>query len=149
MTTWLNRILLCLSVSLYLNFCLWDKVKSILLTKLSGAKISYMNTAVLEISIIMEHLVKWYWQGKTEELGENPVSMPHCPTQISHTQTWYRNHASAVKDWHLATWIFSRPNRSAIECKVRNFKTGYKYVCFEYWMWVSFIFCWDLENKII
>ena len=33
-------------------------MKSILLTKLSGAKISYMNTAVLEISIIMEHLVK-------------------------------------------------------------------------------------------
>jgi len=33
-------------------------VKSILLTTLSGAKISYMNPAVLEINIIMENLVK-------------------------------------------------------------------------------------------
>jgi hypothetical protein len=62
MTTRLNRILLCLSVclsvSLSLNFYLWDKVKSILITTLSGAKIIYMDPAVLEIDIIMEHLVK-------------------------------------------------------------------------------------------
>jgi hypothetical protein len=28
--------------------------------------------------------VEWYWQGKTEELGEKPVPVPLWPTQIPH-----------------------------------------------------------------
>jgi hypothetical protein len=28
--------------------------------------------------------VEWYWQGKTEELGEKPVPVPLCPPQIQH-----------------------------------------------------------------
>jgi hypothetical protein len=30
-----------------------------------------------------EASVEWYWQGKTEGLGENPVPVPICP-QIPH-----------------------------------------------------------------
>jgi len=28
-------------------------------------------------------LVEWYWQGKTEVLGEKPVPVPLCPPHIS------------------------------------------------------------------
>jgi hypothetical protein len=31
--------------------------------------------------------VEWNWQGKTEVLGEKPVSVPLCPTQIPHGLT--------------------------------------------------------------
>jgi len=31
--------------------------------------------------------VEWYWQGKTEELGEKPVPVPLCPPQIPHGLT--------------------------------------------------------------
>ena len=27
-------------------------------------------------------MVEWYWQGKTEVMGENPVPVPLCPPQI-------------------------------------------------------------------
>jgi hypothetical protein len=35
--------------------------------------------------------VEWYWQGKTEELGEKPVLVPLCPPQIPHgpTTPWH------------------------------------------------------------
>ena len=33
-------------------------------------------------------LEEWYWQGKTEVLGENPVSVLLCPTQISQVLAW-------------------------------------------------------------
>jgi hypothetical protein len=39
--------------------------------------------------------VEWYWQGKTEELGEKPVPVPLCPPQISHGLTRARTRASA------------------------------------------------------
>ena len=29
-------------------------------------------------------LVEWYWQGKTEVLGENLVTLPLCPSHVSH-----------------------------------------------------------------
>jgi hypothetical protein len=31
--------------------------------------------------------VEWYWQGKTEELGEKPVPVPLCPPQNPHGLT--------------------------------------------------------------
>ena len=32
-------------------------------------------------------LVEWYWQGKTEVVGEKPVLVPLCPPQISQSLT--------------------------------------------------------------
>jgi hypothetical protein len=36
-------------------------------------------------------MVEWYWQGKTAELWEKPVSVPHWPPQISHGLTLARS----------------------------------------------------------
>jgi hypothetical protein len=52
--------------------------------------------------------VEWYWQGKTEELGEKPVPVPLCP-QISHGLTRARTRASAVRGRCLTTWAMARP----------------------------------------
>jgi len=41
--------------------------------------------------------VEWYWQGKTEELGEKPVPVPLCPPQIPHGLTRERTQSSAVR----------------------------------------------------
>jgi hypothetical protein len=41
--------------------------------------------------------VEWYWQGKTEELGEKPVPVPLCPPQIPHGYTRARTRDSAVR----------------------------------------------------
>jgi len=35
-------------------------------------------------------LVEWYWQGKTEVLGEETVTVPLFPPPISHGLTWDR-----------------------------------------------------------
>jgi len=32
--------------------------------------------------------VEWYWQGKTDVIGERPAT---CPPRIWHNPTWYRN----------------------------------------------------------
>jgi hypothetical protein len=53
--------------------------------------------------------VEWYWQGKTEELGEKPVPVPLCPPQIPHGLTRARNWASAVRGRRLTTWATARP----------------------------------------
>jgi hypothetical protein len=51
----------------------------------------------------------WYWQGKTEELGEKPVPVPLCPPQIPHglTRAWIRT--SVVKVRRLTAWAMARP----------------------------------------
>jgi hypothetical protein len=46
-------------------------------------------------------MVGWYWQGKTEELGEKPVPVPLCPPQISHGLTRARTRVSAVRGRRL------------------------------------------------
>jgi hypothetical protein len=53
--------------------------------------------------------VEWYWQGKTEELGEKPIPVPHCPPQIPHELTRARTRASAVRGQRLTTWAMARP----------------------------------------
>jgi hypothetical protein len=53
--------------------------------------------------------VEWYWQGKTEELGEKPVPVPLCPPQIPHGLTRARSRASAVRGRRLTTWAMARP----------------------------------------
>jgi hypothetical protein len=50
-----------------------------------------------------------YWQGKIEELGEKPVSVPLCPSQILHGLTRARTQASAVTVQRLTTWAMARP----------------------------------------
>jgi hypothetical protein len=53
--------------------------------------------------------MEWYWQGKTEELGEKPVPVPLCPPQIPHGLTRERTRASAVRGRRLTTWAMARP----------------------------------------
>ena len=48
-------------------------------------------------------------QGKTEVLGEKPVSMPLCPPQIPHGLTRDRGRASAVTGRRLTAWAMARP----------------------------------------
>jgi hypothetical protein len=51
--------------------------------------------------------MEWYWQGKTEELGEKPVPVPLCPPQIPHGLTQARTRASAVRCQRLTTWAMA------------------------------------------
>jgi hypothetical protein len=53
--------------------------------------------------------VEWYWQGKTEELGENPVPVPLCPPQIPNGLNRARTRASAVRDRRPTTSAMARP----------------------------------------
>jgi hypothetical protein len=53
--------------------------------------------------------VEWYWQGKTEELGEKPVPVPFCPQHIPHGLTRVRTRASLVTGRRLMTWAMARP----------------------------------------
>jgi hypothetical protein len=53
--------------------------------------------------------MEWYWQGKTEELGEKPVPVPLCPPQIPHGLPRARTRASAVRGRRLTTWAITRP----------------------------------------
>jgi hypothetical protein len=53
--------------------------------------------------------MEWYWQGKTEELGEKPVPAPLCPPQIPHGLTRAQTRASAVRGRRLTTWAMARP----------------------------------------
>jgi hypothetical protein len=52
--------------------------------------------------------VEWDWQGKTEVLGEKPVLVPLCPTQIPHGLTRDRTRASAVRGRRLTAWAMAR-----------------------------------------
>jgi hypothetical protein len=56
--------------------------------------------------------VEWYWQEKTEELGEKPVPVPICPPQIPHALNRARTRASAVRGRRLTTWSMARPYNS-------------------------------------
>jgi hypothetical protein len=53
--------------------------------------------------------MEWYWQAKTEELGEKPVPVPLCPPQIPHGFTQERTRASEVGGRRLTTWAMARP----------------------------------------
>jgi hypothetical protein len=61
--------------------------------------------------------VEWYWQGETEELGENPVPVPLCSPQIPHGLTRAWTLARAVRGRRLTTWAMARPlqNNSSSE----------------------------------
>jgi hypothetical protein len=41
----------------------------------------WMNELFFLIFGKVKPTVEWYWQGKTEELGEKPVPVPLCPLQ--------------------------------------------------------------------
>jgi hypothetical protein len=52
--------------------------------------------------------VEWYWQGKTEELREEPVPVPLCPPQILHRRVRVRTQASALTGRRLTAWAMAR-----------------------------------------
>jgi hypothetical protein len=41
-------------------------------------------------------VIEWFWLGKTYVLGEQPVPVPLCPPQISHTLSWDQTRVSTV-----------------------------------------------------
>jgi hypothetical protein len=53
--------------------------------------------------------VGWYWQGKSEELGNELVPTPLCPPQNPHGLTRAPTRASAVRSWRLTAWAMARP----------------------------------------
>jgi hypothetical protein len=69
--------------------------------------------------------VEWYWQGKTEELGEKPVPVPLCPPQIPHGLTRARIRSSAVRGRRLTTWAMVRPYIDLGPWRLHN--GGYSY----------------------
>jgi hypothetical protein len=81
---------------------------------------AWMPTYVIILRIpqmiwVWRATVEWYWQGKTEELGERPVPLPLCPPQIPHRLTRARTRASAVRGRRLTTWAMARPINSYIQ----------------------------------
>ena len=68
-------------------------------------------------------LVEWYWQGKTEVLGEKPVPRPLYPPQISHGLTkpgpsWQEAVGETPKPWHCfsgSPFTFSHCMHSVVE----------------------------------
>jgi hypothetical protein len=67
-------------------------------------------------------MVEWYWQGKTEELGEKSAPVPLCPPQIPHRSTRTRTRPFAVRGQRLTAWAMARPRCSLTEifCKVKQ-----------------------------
>jgi hypothetical protein len=53
--------------------------------------------------------VECYWQGKTEEVGENPVLVLLCPLHIPHGLSRVRIRASSVRGQRLTAWAMARP----------------------------------------
>ena len=53
--------------------------------------------------------VEWNWQGKTEVLGEKPVLLPLCPSQIPHGPTRDRTRTSAVRGRRLTASAMAQP----------------------------------------
>jgi hypothetical protein len=53
--------------------------------------------------------LEWYWQGKTEYLGEKPVPEPLCPPQIPHGLKQARTRASEVRGRRITARAMARP----------------------------------------
>ena len=72
----------------------WRKKKKVKVLFYPGLPDFLKNIAFWKASrlrpfvLLVRALVEWYWQGKTEVLGENHVLLPICQPQISHRLTW-------------------------------------------------------------
>jgi hypothetical protein len=69
-------------------------------------------------------LVEWYWQGKTEVLGEKPVTVPLFPPQIWNEVAWDRTRFSAVWDrrltWHNDIKTPFPPHRKSVSITIAS-----------------------------
>jgi hypothetical protein len=63
--------------------------------------------------------VEWYWQGKTEVLGEKPVTVPLCLPQITHGLTRDRTR-------RLTAWAMARPKWTLLQTA---FKAAVAFSC--------------------
>jgi hypothetical protein len=74
--------------------------------------------------------VEWYWQGKTEDLGDKPVPVPLCPPQIPYglTRAWTR--ASAVRGRRLTAWDMARQIRNDHETHSRTVSAHVQHVTY-------------------
>jgi hypothetical protein len=55
--------------------------------------------------------VEWYWQGRTEKLGERHVPVPLCPPQIPHELIRVRTQTSVVRGQQLTAWGMAGPTK--------------------------------------
>jgi hypothetical protein len=79
----------------------------------------------------VEPTVEWYWQGKTEELGEKPVPVPLCPPQIPlganpgrHVERPATNHLSHGTDLQLKASHYDQVLSTEHSKKIYNENCG-------------------------
>jgi hypothetical protein len=104
---WITRTKTCPSVTLSTN----KPHKDLFLSE-GGVGLVPKRGCLLRIpqmTSVWRATVEWYWQGKTEEVGEKPVPVPLCPSQIPHGLTRGRTLASAVRGRRLTTWAMAWP----------------------------------------
>jgi hypothetical protein len=73
--------------------------------------------------------VEWSLQAKTEVLGEKPVPVPLCPTQIPHGLTRDRTRASTVGDRQLTAWAITLLYLALVGCHFPSARLTYKTPC--------------------
>jgi len=76
---------------------------------------------VPHVVLVVDEWVEWFWQGKTEILGENPVLVSLCPPQIPHILAWNRTRALAVRGRRLTAWATARSSLTIIKIAVWRF----------------------------
>ena len=54
-------------------------------------------------------LVEWYWQGKTEVLGEKPVIATVCLREIPYGLARHRTRSPTGRDRRITVWAMARP----------------------------------------
>jgi hypothetical protein len=64
---------------------------------------------LLQVDIwVCSATMEWYWQDKTEQLGEKSIPVSLCPPQILHGLTRTRTQANALRGQRLTTWAMAR-----------------------------------------
>jgi len=72
---------------------------------------------------ICTHLGAWYWQLKTEVLGEKSAPMPLGSPRTTHELAWNRNLDSAVRHRQLCAWVKARPLKVKIILSYTNIQS--------------------------
>ena len=84
--------------------------------------------ALLHNSNIKDEEVKgalggWYWQGKAEVLGKNPLSVPLCPPQNSLGVDWDQTWATAVAARRPTAWAMTQSYILKSDSSIQKFSS--------------------------
>jgi hypothetical protein len=90
------------SINKQLKIMLFNDIVSPIIYCYFGVRLRLCGTAIANRPLSIPQTImneygaaaQWYWHGKTEGLGEKPVPVPLCPTQIPHGLPWERIWAS-------------------------------------------------------